>query len=79
MAVGGFGAVLTAAYFLRLLAKITHGPVAERWQAIRLADVTTYELIAWTPLITATLVVGLWPKLLLSLTDQAVRGLLGGG
>jgi NADH-quinone oxidoreductase subunit M len=79
MAVGGLGAVLTAAYFLRLLAKITHGPVAERWQAIRLADVTTYELIAWTPLITATLVVGLWPKLLLSLTDQAVRGLLGGG
>ena len=78
MAVGGLGALLTAAYFLRMLARITHGPVAERWLRTRFADVRTYELLAWTPLITATLFIGLWPKTLLTLTDGAVRALLGG-
>ncbi|MFL6055290.1 MAG: NuoM family protein [Actinoallomurus sp.] len=78
MAVGGLGAVLTAAYFLRLLSKVTHGPVAERWRDVRFADVMPHELLAWTPLITATLVIGMWPKTLLALTDGAVRLLLGG-
>jgi NADH-quinone oxidoreductase subunit M len=78
MALGGVGAVLTAAYFLRLLSRLTHGPVAERWTRTRFADVRSYELLAWTPLITATLFIGLWPKTLLALTDGAVRVLLGG-
>jgi NADH-quinone oxidoreductase subunit M len=78
MAVGGLGAVLTAAYFLRMLSRLTHGPVAERWVRTRFADVRSYELLAWTPLITATLFIGLWPKTLLTLTDGAVRVLLGG-
>ncbi|MGH3375009.1 MAG: complex I subunit 4 family protein [Actinoallomurus sp.] len=78
MALGGLGAVLTAAYFLRMLSRLTHGPVAERWTKTRFADVRSYELLAWTPLITATLFIGLWPKTLLALTDGAVRVLLGG-
>ncbi|GAB2813124.1 NADH-quinone oxidoreductase subunit M [Actinoallomurus bryophytorum] len=78
MVLGGVGAVLTAAYFLRMLSRLTHGPVAERWLKTRFADVRSYELLAWTPLITATLFIGLWPKTLLSLTDGAVRVLLGG-
>jgi NADH-quinone oxidoreductase subunit M len=78
MALGGLGAVLTAAYFLRMLSKVTHGPVADRWRTTRFADVRTYELLAWTPLITATLFIGLWPRTLLDLTDGAVRVLLGG-
>lgn len=77
MAVGGLGVLLTAAYFLRMLSRITHGPVDERWLRTRFADVRTYELLAWTPLITATLFIGLWPKTLLTLTDGAVRVLLG--
>ncbi len=78
MALGGLGALLTAAYFLRMLSRLTHGPVAERWTRTRFADVRSYELLAWTPLITATLFIGLWPKTLLALTDGAVRVLLGG-
>ena len=78
MALGGIGAFLTAAYFLRMLSKVTHGPVAERWRTTRFPDVRTYELLAWTPLITATLFIGIWPKTLLALTDGAVRVLLGG-
>ncbi|GLY78785.1 complex I subunit 4 family protein [Actinoallomurus iriomotensis] len=78
MALGGLGAVLTAAYFLRLLSRVTHGAVAERWVRTRFSDVRAHELLAWTPLITATLFIGLWPKTLLDLTDGAVRVLLGG-
>nr|WP_049575376.1 NADH-quinone oxidoreductase subunit M [Nonomuraea sp. SBT364] len=40
-------------------------------------DVQRYELVAWVPLIVLTLLFGLWPKLLLSLTTPAVQTLLG--
>ncbi len=115
MAVGGLGALLTMAYFLRLLSKIRHGPVvvsavvvsavavspavavagpaetpAEAGPAAEagavsgdaerpVPDVRPYEYAAWVPLIALTLVLGLWPKTLLDLTDGPVRALLGGG
>ncbi|MDL4777607.1 complex I subunit 4 family protein [Actinomadura xylanilytica] len=84
MAVGGLGAVLTAAYFLRLLRKITHGrpaPSAEPGAAAAVpsAAISGYEYAAWTPLIALTLLVGLWPKTLLDLTTAPVRALFGGG
>ncbi|WP_433329507.1 complex I subunit 4 family protein [Spirillospora sp. CA-294931] len=81
MVVGGLGAVLTAAYFLRMLAKITHGPSRRAEDAERgeVAAVSAYEYAAWTPLIALTLLVGLWPKTLLEVTTAPVRALLGGG
>jgi NADH-quinone oxidoreductase subunit M len=136
MVVGGLGAVLTMAYFLRLLYRITHGPppsatgpaaagpaapetavpgtaapgTAASEPAITgpaaaepavpgtaaaetvvsglavsatagrdLPDVRSYEYAAWVPLIVLTLIIGLWPKTLLALTDGPVRALLGGG
>ncbi len=80
MAVGGLGAVLTAAYFLRLLSRLTHGP-ADGTAAARgpVAAVSAQEYAAWVPLITLTLLVGLWPKTLLDVTTAPVRALLGGG
>ncbi|GAA2394922.1 hypothetical protein GCM10010404_60420 [Nonomuraea africana] len=151
MVIGGLGAVLTAAYFLTMLSRVTHGrraaprrPVTrgtvldegeqvtppgasmgEGEQAVPAAagavpgegeravpaaagvvrgggehaalegggvavlgegeqvvptgaDVRRYELVAWVPLVVLTLVFGLWPKALLSLTTPAVQILLGG-
>jgi NADH-quinone oxidoreductase subunit M len=43
-----------------------------------LADVRGYEFLAWTPLAALTVLAGLWPAVLLGLTDPAVRILLGG-
>ncbi|MEU9887083.1 NADH-quinone oxidoreductase subunit M [Sphaerisporangium sp. NPDC051011] len=131
MAIGGLGTVLTAAYFLVMLSRVTHGhptePVqpreplpppapdssertlptepassggyglpSELEREVSLAgagkgtvppgppvvsgrprDLTPYELAAWTPLVALTLALGLWPKLLLSLTDPAVQAFLG--
>ncbi|MFC4588869.1 complex I subunit 4 family protein [Sphaerisporangium corydalis] len=128
MAIGGAGTVLTAAYFLLMLSRVTHGradepigdaglpeePLAETAEAAgaprvrtplavaeepvepvatvatvagppdvpgpRLGwprDVTPYELAAWSPLIVLTVALGLWPKLLLAVTDPAVQAFLG--
>ncbi|MFI0352497.1 NuoM family protein [Actinomadura sp. 9N407] len=78
MAVAALGAVLTAAYFLRLLAKITHGRRSDPTGA-PVAAITPYEYAAWTPLIALVLLVGLWPKTLLDVTTAPVRALFGGG
>ncbi|MFI6481552.1 NuoM family protein [Nonomuraea sp. NPDC050663] len=42
-------------------------------------DLRAYELVAWTPLIVLTILFGLWPKLLFSVTTPAVQALLGIG
>ncbi|WP_347813326.1 NADH-quinone oxidoreductase subunit M [Actinomadura sp. KC345] len=80
MAVAALGAMLTAAYFLRMLSKITHGPADGVAAARRpVAAVSLQEYAAWTPLIALTLLVGLWPKTLLDVTTGPVRVLFGGG
>ncbi|WP_073220111.1 NADH-quinone oxidoreductase subunit M [Streptomyces sp. NBRC 110465] len=45
----------------------------------QLADIHPYEAAAWTPLAVLTVVAGLWPAVLLGLTDPAVQQLLAGG
>ncbi|HCA85371.1 MAG TPA: NADH-quinone oxidoreductase subunit M, partial [Streptomyces sp.] len=42
-------------------------------------DVRPHEFAAWTPLVALTVLAGLWPAVLLGLTDPAVQTLLGGG
>ncbi|GAA5215019.1 complex I subunit 4 family protein [Streptomyces thinghirensis] len=77
MAVAAFGTLLTAAYMLIVVRRVCMGAVAQ--EAPKLADVHTYEFAAWTPLVALTVVAGLWPKVLLGLTDPAVQQLLSGG
>jgi NADH-quinone oxidoreductase subunit M len=75
MTVAGLGAVLTAGYFLLMLRRVAQGagpPGA-------LADVSTVEWVSWAPLVVLMLTAGLWPRLVLGVTDGAVRVLLGGG
>jgi NADH-quinone oxidoreductase subunit M len=75
MTVAGLGAVLTAGYFLVMLRRVAQGtgpPGA-------LADVSTVEWVSWAPLVVLMLTAGLWPRLVLGVTDGAVRVLLGGG
>ncbi|MGQ0837235.1 complex I subunit 4 family protein [Actinokineospora sp.] len=79
MAIAGIGAVLTAAYFLVMLRRVAQGTVAEPVGTLRVADVTGRELVAWVPLVLLVFAAGLWPRLVLGVTDGAVRALLGGG
>ncbi|MFF8288408.1 NADH-quinone oxidoreductase subunit M [Streptomyces sp. NPDC016309] len=78
MAVGAFGTLLTAAYLLVVVRRVCMGaaPSADR---PALPDIRRYELAAWSPLAVLTVVAGLWPAVLLGLTDPAVQKLLAGG
>ena len=40
-------------------------------------DVSAIEWVSWTPLIALIVVAGLWPRLLLGVTDPAVQALFG--
>ncbi|MEU2547419.1 NADH-quinone oxidoreductase subunit M [Streptomyces roseolus] len=78
MVLGGLGTLLTAAYLLIVVRRVCMGgprPAGEP----ELADVRAYELAAWTPLAALTVLAGLWPAVLLGLTDPAVQQLLAGG
>ncbi|MFI1826287.1 NuoM family protein [Streptomyces sp. NPDC020412] len=82
MAIGGLGTLLTAAYLLIVVRRVCMGvptPAEGDAEVEPIADVQTYEFAAWTPLVALTVIAGLWPAVLLGLTDPAVQKLLSGG
>ncbi|GII26120.1 complex I subunit 4 family protein [Planosporangium mesophilum] len=70
--VAALGAALAAAYFLRLLRQVTHGPALKPLAQPRLAGA---ELLSWGPLVVLALVLGLVPAAVLNLSADAVRAL----
>ncbi|MEU8656267.1 complex I subunit 4 family protein [Actinoplanes philippinensis] len=75
-AIAAVGGALTAAYFLRLLRRVTHGPATPEVRSVRPA-LTATEWLAWSPLILLTLAVGIAPALVLSDTALPLATLLG--
>ncbi len=75
MALAGLGTVLTAFYFVAMLRRVDFGVVPERWREGAIADALPLELLAWLPLTLLAVAVGLWPRLVLGVTDAAVHGL----
>jgi NADH-quinone oxidoreductase subunit M len=71
--VAAVGGALTAAYFLRLLRRVTHGPTIGSLAPPTLAPV---EVAAWAPLVVLALAVGLVPGLVLGMADGPVQALL---
>src|SRR5205085_2020975 len=64
------GGALAAAYFLRLLYRVTHG--AAKPAVAGIAEPGIGELVAWAPLVVLGLAVGLVPALLLAVAHDAV-------
>ncbi len=77
MVLAGLGTVLTAAYLLTMVRRVAQGESAPRWREPLFGDASRHELLVWAPIVAGVLVLGLWPGLLLELTDPAVRGLVG--
>lgn len=73
-----FGTVLATAYLLRVLRLLWQGPRERRWAGLAIADVTGHELAVASPLVAATMAIGLLPWLLLDVTGPSVRALLAG-
>ncbi|MGW6456864.1 complex I subunit 4 family protein [Streptomyces sp. NPDC055078] len=79
MVIGGFGTLLTAAYLLIVVRRVCMGVPGPKERAEPFADIQPYEFAAWSPLVALTVLAGLWPAVLLGLTDPAVQKLLAGG
>lgn len=77
LAIAAVGAVLTAVYLLVMVRRVCQPGDAPAERPVLLGDVTRVEATAWLPLAALTVLLGLWPELVLGLTDPAVVTLLG--
>jgi NADH-quinone oxidoreductase subunit M len=75
MVAGGVGTVLTAGYFLWMLQRVNMGTFPDRWKDHGFRDILAVEWLAWVPLLTLTLVLGLFPRLIFGMTNDAVNAL----
>jgi NADH-quinone oxidoreductase subunit M len=71
------GLVLTATYLLAVVRRVCMGPAATASE-VPVTELTAVETATWTPLVLLTVVAGLWPALLLGITNPAVRVLMKG-
>ncbi len=75
---GGIGTVLTAGYLLWTVQRVNLGKVPEKFAAGKgIFDVKPLEMWAWVPLLILIVAAGVYPKLVLSVTDGAVQNLVG--
>jgi NADH-quinone oxidoreductase subunit M len=72
MVFGGIGTILTAGYFLWTLQRVNLGTVPESWRERSLPDVTAVELVSWVPLLVGILLLGLFPRVVFGVTNDAV-------
>ncbi len=76
MVIGAIGTVLTAGYMLWMLQKVNLGEPSAEWAGKKFQDVDRYEMAAWVPLIVLIVAVGVYPKLVLGASTDAVVGLV---
>jgi NADH-quinone oxidoreductase subunit M len=74
--VAALGAALAAAYFLRLLRRVTHGPASPAVVRLDRPGPVPAELAAWSPLVLLVLVLGLLPALVLDPALATVEALI---
>ncbi|TDC79040.1 complex I subunit 4 family protein [Streptomyces hainanensis] len=74
LALAGLGTLLTAAYLLLVVRRVCMGDARDE----PLQDLRAPEYAAFAPLAVLTVLAGLWPAVLLDLTNPAVAALLPG-
>jgi NADH-quinone oxidoreductase subunit M len=75
MIAGGVGTILTAGYFLWMLQRVNMGVLPDRWKEERLQDVAAIEWVSWVPLLLGIFVLGVFPRLVFGVTNEAVASL----
>ena len=73
MAVAAIGTVFAAGYLLWMLQRVAFGTAKEEFQDAHIHDLHAPEYLAWTPLLLAILVFGIFPHLIFDITDGAVE------
>ena len=59
-----------------MLRSVNFGDAPAKWLNADLADVNTYEWIAWAPLVVAIIAIGVYPDFVLGATNEAVVDLV---
>jgi NADH-quinone oxidoreductase subunit M len=85
MVVAAVGTVFAAGYLLWLYQRTAFGTPTEEFAHEEISDVTVPEWIAWTPMLTLILVIGIYPNIVFRVTDgqmtsvaQSVAAAVGG-
>src|SRR5690606_22255087 len=73
LVVGVIGLVLTALYLLATVRRVCQGDDVISQRLPVLADVTRHEAVSWSPLVALTVLLGLWPGLVLSVVDPVMQ------
>ena len=74
---GGIGTILTAGYLLWTIQRVNLGKVPDKFAGgAGIHDVQALEWTAWAPLLALILIAGLYPALVLDVTDGAVQSLM---
>ncbi|MGH8971688.1 MAG: complex I subunit 4 family protein [Acidimicrobiia bacterium] len=73
MVIAAIGTVLAAGYLLWMLQRVAMGKIPAEWEEAHVHDVHVPEWIAWGPLLLFILVLGIYPRLLFNVTDDAVQ------
>jgi len=68
--IAGAGILITAAYSLRIIARMFMGPLNPKWADLK--DINRRELVAAVPLAALMVVLGLFPSLALGLMDTTL-------
>jgi NADH-quinone oxidoreductase subunit M len=77
MVLGGIGTILTAGYFLWTLQRVNMGTLPERWNEHPLGDVNAVEWVSWVPLLALILALGVFPRLVFGVSQEAVGAIVG--
>jgi NADH-quinone oxidoreductase subunit M len=72
MVFGGIGTILTAGYILWTIQRVAMGTVPQARVDEPVADVTRIEWLAWVPMLAGILILGLIPRLVTGVTNDAV-------
>ena len=76
MVIGAIGTVLTAGYMLWMLQRVNLGEPKAEWSDHEFHDVEPTEWLAWAPLIVAIVAIGVYPRIVLGATTDAVVNLV---
>lgn len=76
LVIAAVGTILTAGYMLWMLRSVNFGDPAAEWLNRDFQDIDRYEWMAWAPLIVMTIAIGIYPKIVLGATNDAVVNLV---
>jgi NADH-quinone oxidoreductase subunit M len=75
MVIAAIGTVLAAGYLLWMYQRVAFGEPKPEFADAHIHDVSTVEWIAWTPMLLGILVLGIYPDIIFSVTDETVSHL----